>query len=473
MVWAIVWAKMMNILKNSSLRIRLIVILSVSAVLIWCISTTVAWWQVRKEVNEVFDAQQILFAKRLASSDLQTLLVDKHSDYLNYKKKRPHFKKKVDFDDDALAFAIFTPNGEILLSDGKNGDNFIFNPKVGFSHATIRGDDDHWRIFWLPIREGRLMIAVGQEMDYRDDLVYGMVFGQMWIWFASLPFLLGIIIWIISKEVKILRLVSEDVSRRTPDDNSKLSTENLPREILPLVNSLNMFFDRTSSQLLRERRFTSDAAHELRSPLTALRVQTEVAQMVGDEPRLRQQALQNLTQGIDRATQLVEQLLTLSRLDNLQELEHLEEIHWDKLLPSLIGELYFHAQKRQIELQFDLVSLPSIKQGQPLLASLMVRNLIDNAIRYCAEKSLIQVKLYSDRLVVEDNGGGVNEDDLPKLGERFFRPAGQNEKGSGLGLSIVQRIAQLHHYQVKMENIIHENKQKGLKVTILLSPSIV
>ncbi len=98
--------------------------------------------------------------------------------------------------------------------------------------------------------------------------------------------------------------------------------------------------------------FTSDAAHELRSPLAALRIQTEVAQIAGDDSILREQALDNLTKGIDRATQLVEQLLTLSRLDNLKELDNLQEIHWEQLIPSLIGELYFHAEKRQIDIQF-------------------------------------------------------------------------------------------------------------------------
>ena len=220
---------------------------------------------------------------------------------------------------------------------------------------------------------------------------------------------------------------------------------------------------------LRERRFTSDAAHELRSPLAALRIQTEVAQIAGDDAQTREQALKNLTQGIDRATQLVEQLLTLSRLDNLKELEDLQDIHWDKLITSLIGDLYFAAQKRRIDLNFEQFDVPRVAKGQPLLLSLMLRNLIDNAVRYCAEGSSVTVKLEKNRIIVEDNGGGVNDEDLAKLGQRFYRPAGQNEKGSGLGLSIVYRIAELHHYQIRLENIKDINdKRTGLRVTILL-----
>ena len=429
-----------------SLRFRLIATLSLVSVLVWLISTAVAWFQVRKEVNQVFDAQQILFAERLASSDLRHLLTERH----NPQPRRPF--KKHRFDDDALAFAIFTTDGNIVLSDGENGENFIYAPKKGFSLSKIREDDDDWRIFWLPVAGGRLMVAVGQEQEYRDELINKMVFGQMWIWFAGLPFLLAALGLIIRLELRSLKEVGEQVAKRPPDDTSLLPTDNLPIEILPLIENLNQFFDRTSATLLRERRFTSDAAHELRSPLAALRIQTEVAQLAGDDAHLREQALENLTKGIDRATQLIEQLLTLSRLDNLKELENLQEIHWEQLIPSLMGELYFHAEKHQITLAFEPITVPPVKRGQPLLLALMLRNLIDNAIRYCPAGSQVKVRLEKNKILVEDNGGGVDEANLAKLGQRFYRPAGQNEKGSGLGLSIVRRIAELHHYQLNLSN---------------------
>lgn len=447
-------------LRNPSLRFRLILTLSLTALLIWVISTAVAWLQVRKEVNEVFDAQQVLFAQRLASSDLRSLLHERRAP----KPRKP--LRKAEFDDDALAFAIFNRQGEMLLSDGRNGESFIFAPARGFSQSHLANDKDEWRIFWLPIGEGRLMIAVGQELDYREDLINKMVFGQMWIWFASLPLFLLLIIWLINRELQRLKQVSEQVRQRTPDDHTTISTDNLPKEILPLVNGLNQFFARTSSMLLRERRFTSDAAHELRSPLAALKIQTEIAQIAGDDTALRDKALNNLTQGIDRATQLIEQLLTLSRLDNLTELEGVEAIHWDKLIPSVISELYFTAQKRHIELLFEPISVPKVRQGQPLLLSLLVRNLIDNAIKYCPEGSTITVQLTENTLSVQDNGGGVSDEDLKKLGQRFYRPAGQNEKGSGLGLSIVRRIAELHQSRIQIENALDKQGQKGLKVTI-------
>lgn len=448
-------------MRNRSLKFRLMSGLFLTALFVWLISTVVAWTVAKKEAYEVFDAQQVLFAERLATSDLQNILLG------NTEFNRGGFKPlKRKYDDDALAFAIFSKKGERLLSDGDNGDNFIFSDKEGFSSAYIENDDDKWRIYWLPVAKGELRIAVGQEIEYREELVNKMVFGQTAIWFGSLPILLAVVFYLIYQALKPINQLSREVLQRKPGDVSLLDTSNVPTEILPLVKNLNQFFDRTSVMLKRERRFTSDAAHELRSPLAALRIQTEVAQLAGDDKTMREQALANLTQGIDRASQLIEQLLTLSRLDNLKELDELQPIKWQEIIPSLISELYLSAQKRQIELSFEENTIPSEKNGQPVLASLMLRNLIDNAIKYAKSGASVKIILSKDNIIVEDNGGGVSESDLARLGQRFYRPAGQNEKGSGLGLSIVFRIAELHHYKVRLENVMDSGKIIGFRAII-------
>ncbi|WP_118815875.1 quorum sensing histidine kinase QseC [Haemophilus haemolyticus] len=451
-------------MKNRRLTLRLISVLCLTALFVWVGSTLVAWWQVRHDVNKVFDAQQVLFAERLANSDLSTILLES-STTLN---KNSQSALKKSYDDDALAFAIFSETGKLLFSDGRNGKDFIFNNKTGFHNSHTYDDDDNWRIFWRTATNGKLIIAVGQELDYREDLIEEMIFGQMWIWFVSLPILIIVLGWLIHKELRPIKRLSQEVQTRKSGDVSLLNTEGLPVEILPLVKNLNQFFDRTSDMLQRERRFTSDAAHELRSPLAALRIQTEVAQLAGDDGELREQALLHLTQGIDRASQLIEQLLTLSKLDNLQELEELQPIDWEGIIQSLIAERYFVAEKRKITLVFEKESEPKSKQGQPILVSLMLRNLLDNAIKYCPEDTTVSVKIASSQIIVEDNGGGVEPEDLKKLGQRFYRPAGQNEKGSGLGLSIVMRIAELHGFKVRLENVIKEGKQIGLKAQIFL-----
>lgn len=439
-------------MKINSLRLRLIIILSLVSLLLWFGAGAIAWFKAKDETDKVFDAQQILFAQRLATSNLKQILMQQRGGRMADSFKPPrHIRQKV-LDDDALAFAIFTRQGELILSDGQNGDHITFSPVKGFAKQRI--DDDSWRIFWLPGAGGDLMIAVGQELEYREDIVTDMVLSQLLVWLAGLPILLALIVFVVSRELAPLKRLRHQLQQRSPDDNTPLAIPQLPSEIQPLVDSLNQFFNRTSTMLLRERRFTSDAAHELRSPLTALRVQTEIAQLAGDDSEMRNQALNHLTGGIDRATQLIEQLLTLSRLDSVVELDNLETICWQDLIESLLGERYFAADKKQIELVFEQQAIPAPQLGQPLLISLMLRNLIDNAIHYCPPGSRVCVSLAADRIVVSDNGNGVAADDLEKLGQRFYRPAGQNEKGSGLGLSIVNRIAELHHYSIKYDNCV-------------------
>jgi len=426
-------------MKNKRLSFRLLIGLSVTALCVWCIATAVAWTVVKKEAKDVFNAQQVLFAERLATSDLKNVLLDENANF-----PRGGFKpQKRHYDNDALAFAIFSNKGERLLTDGDNGDKFIFQNKTGFSKEHILDDD-------------------------REELVNKMVFSQTGIWFAGLPILLLVAFIVIYRALKPINRLSRNVQARRPGDVSLLETDNVPTEILPLVQNLNQFFTRTSEQLERERRFVSDAAHELRSPLAALRIQTEVAQLAGDDAQTRETALAHLTQGIDRATQLIEQLLTLSRLENLKELDNLADIHWSEIITSLIGDLYFSAQQRQIELQFEHQGDPAVKQGQPLLLAQMLRNLLDNAIKYCPQGTLVRVILQPRKIFIEDNGSGVAPEELAKLGQRFYRPAGQNEKGSGLGLSIVARIAELHHYRFRLDNIEANGQIQGLRAIIEL-----
>ena len=218
----------------------------------------------------------------------------------------------------------------------------------------------------------------------------------------------------------------------------------MPNEVRPMLDALNLLFRKTHDMMTRERRFTSDAAHELRSPLTALRVQAEVAQLSQDDPQSQQKALMQLHAGIDRATRLVEQLLTLSRLDSLEQLADVQTVNLGDLLQSSVMDIYHTAQKAGIEIRLHLNAQQVTRTAQPLLMSLLVRNLLDNAVRYSPSGSVVDVTLDSHGFSVRDNGPGIQPDALARIGERFYRPPGQDETGSGLGLSIVQRIATLH-----------------------------
>jgi len=441
----------MKFTQRLSLRVRLTLIFLILASVTWLLSSFVAWKQTTDNVDELFDTQLMLFAKRLSTLDLNEInAADRMA-------QTPNRLKHGHVDDDALTFAIFNLQGQMLLNDGENGKRIRFDGDTqGFSDAGLRGDDDAWRMVWLTSPDGQYRVAVGQEQDYRNDMAWSLVSGQLTPWLASLPVLLLALIVMVTLELRPLRRVAEGLRQRSPEDATPIDAAKLPGEVLPLANALNSLFDRTREMLVRERRFTSDAAHELRSPLAALRVQTEVVQLSGDDALMREHALENLTTSIDRATRLVDQLLTLSRLESFSRPEELERIDWSMLIAQSLAEQDHRAHRKGIELRFEDQGVPFPVRGQSLLLSLMVRNLLDNAIRYSAAGTCVTVRLDGQGITVEDQGPGMSDEHLARLGERFYRPPGQEQTGSGLGISIVQRIAQLHHLKV-----IYKNKAEG------------
>ncbi|MGP3217200.1 quorum sensing histidine kinase QseC [Serratia bockelmannii] len=440
-------------MKRLSLRLRLILIFSLLALLTWSTASVVAWVMSRNTINEVFDTQQMLFAKRLATANLGDLLADESARSLPKTKKLVHHGKRGEQDDDALAFAIFDRDGKMLLNDGENGADFLFDgEREGFTDGERKGDDDSWRLVWLTSPDGRYRIVVGQEWDYRRDMALGMVTGQLVPWLATLPVLMLLIALMVGRELRPLRAVAAGLRRRAPDDATPLDARQVPTEVRPLVDALNALFARINALLVRERRFTSDAAHELRSPLAALRVQTEVVQLAGEDAPMREHALDNLTLGIDRATRLVDQLLTLSRLDSLSDLAELAPIDWNDLVTMTLAEQDRQAHAAGVTLRYEHRGTPPPRQGETLLLSLLLRNLLDNAVRYTPQGGVVTVTLSERSLTVEDDGPGVTAEHLARLGERFYRPPGQEQTGSGLGLSIVQRIAGLHGLQISFAN---------------------
>lgn len=435
---------------RSSLRVRLILLFGALALTAWCVASLLAWEQTRKHINELFDTQQMVFAKRLSVLELNGISAE-HQLYATKKTVR---ENRGEQDDDALAFAIFTLGGEMVLNDGDNGRDFIFDyRRDGFVDTHILDSDDPWRIVWLRSLDGRHVIAVGQEWEYRDDMAISIVITQLIPWLIALPVLLLLMVFLIGRELAPLRRIAARLQTRQPDDNSIIAADNLPSEVLPLLNALNGLFTRTSALLERERRFTSDAAHELRSPLAALKVQAEVVQLAGDDEDVRNHALKNLTTGIDRSSRVVDQLLILSRLDNQSMLQEAETVRWDTALQSAIADIYPRAVQAGAEISLMQEGAPAPRPGHPLLLSIMIRNLLDNAIRYGRDGGgRIDVILTPRGFRVEDNGPGIDDAALVRIGERFYRPPGQEKTGSGLGLSIVRRIAELHGLRVAFGN---------------------
>jgi len=437
----------MKMTQRLSLKLRLTLLFLALSLAAWFAASIVAWQQTTHKLDKLFDTQQMLFAKRLMTMDLDEIRAPERM--RNVPKKAKHGR----LDDDALAFAIYSADGKMILNDGENGRDIPYHyRRDGFDNGRLKDDNDEWRFLWLTSPDGKYRVVVGQEWEYRQEMALEIVSSQLTPWLVALPVMLLLLIVLLSRELKPLKKLAQTLRLRSPDATDTLPVQGVPTEVRPLLDSLNHLFTRTQEMMARERRFTSDAAHGLRSPLAALKVQTDVAQLYQDDPQAQGKALLQLHAGIDRASRLVEQLLTLSRLDSLDNLDDVEPIIMADLLQSAVMDIYHPAQQAGIDIRLNIHDQQVKRAGQPLLLSLLVRNLLDNAIRYSPRGSVVDVTLDARSFTVCDNGPGISPDALARIGERFYRPPGQDATGSGLGLSIVKRIAALHGMRVSLDN---------------------
>jgi two-component system sensor histidine kinase QseC len=275
-----------------------------------------------------------------------------------------------------------------------------------------------------------------------------------------------LLVWLnVTRGLRPLAALGRQVAQRDPGTLVALEMGEIPAEVEPLVENLNRLFERVAQLIENERRFTADASHELRTPLAALKIQAQVARAAASAAE-RTHALDNVIAGCDRATRLVQQLLTLARLDPDGLASKAESCDLQALARAAVAELAQFAYSKNVEL--DLADGAAVEAvGHAGLIAIVLRNLIDNAVRYSPQGGSVQVRAAATAgaatLTVTDQGPGIPADERSKVGQRFYRILGSEESGSGLGLSIVKRIAELHGASLALG----EGEQgKGLSVTL-------
>lgn len=437
--------------KKRSLKLRLISFILLTAIGVWLISGVLSWVKTREQMDEFFDTYQILMARQLSVARWQDLRRDAQTQANKIIKQLINDGEE---EDEAIGFAIFDKNGEIVFHDGENGRYFSYVPDyLGFAEQIV--DDETWRIIWVKSAHGAYRIAVGQELKFRNETAFEMIIQTLIPWGVGLIILIIVAVFFITRELKPVRNIAKKIAYRKADDLSPITADNLPKEINPLIEAMNRLLQRINKMVERERSFISDAAHELRSPLAALKVQLDVALLSREDATAQNRAFDNIERSIERANRLVDQLLTLSRLEaagNNYENPFDEDLDWKKILEEIIFETSVNAQSKNMNLRVVKPVKTSIKKGRNFLWSLLLRNLIDNAIKYSPENSDITIEFNEEGLQVTNSNTRVNQDNLDHLGERFFRPSGQKTSGSGLGLSIVKRVAQIHNCEVEFAN---------------------
>jgi two-component system OmpR family sensor kinase len=284
---------------------------------------------------------------------------------------------------------------------------------------------------------------------------------------ASIPLLAALIWLLVGHALKPLEQIAAAIRRRAPSSLDPLPAAGLPDEALPMVTELNALLRRQREAMEAQKRFTEDAAHELRSPLTALQLQIQLAERASTPEELRE-ALDALRSGAKRASHLVEQMLTMARLEPEAAHEAAADVALEALAAGVVAELEPLAEAKGVELRLERVA-PARVIGQAQALHTLVRNLVDNAIRYTPAGGRVTLEVRTQEggsgaaLEVKDTGPGIPAGERERAFDRFYRLPGAGAQGSGLGLAIVKQIADAHRAQIELSEADHG---AGLRVTV-------
>ncbi|MDD5180178.1 MAG: ATP-binding protein [Gallionellaceae bacterium] len=447
------------ILKKTSLQARLTLLVLCTVLLFGLIAGYESYKNALHEADEIFDAQLAHFAQNLMIVATHTGSGDEQIEQMS--PPLYDFQKIV-------VFQVWSTNSEppkSLFRSSNIPSMFATQiPDEGFSNVELKGK--HWRYYRQRDAQRGLDVLVGENDKDRHELA------QKVAWHNIAPFLFGLPLLALFATLAIrfglrpLRKLTESLRQLSPEQLNPVAVDDAPKEIAPVIGALNSLLGRIARTIENERRFTADASHELRTPLAALQAQVQAAQL-SDNKTERMECLGKALQGADRIGHLIGQLLTLSRLDELSSPVSLETVNLTELTQECCAELGSNALSKNIELEF-LPEAHPVLSGSADMLRIMFRNLLDNAIRYTPKGGQVKVILrFTDRQQAEfevaDSGTGVSDENLALLGQRFSRLNQAAEDGVGLGLSIVQRIAEIHRAKITFS---HAATLGGLSVKV-------
>ena len=336
------------------------------------------------------------------------------------------------------------------------------NPRNIFSNLFY--SEVPYRAYFRSTSEGTLIVM--QENEYREELALHAAWASLMPLLLLLPLISGLIFWIVKRTMKPIEQLSNSLILRQEQDLTPLSLAEIPSEVTGFVQAINQLLGRTEDFMLQQKRFIADAAHELRSPMTALSLQAERLKNQNMPAEAKSQVLQ-LNQGIRRSCNLLEQLLSFARSQN-KEHKHQGMLNLHTIFNRVIEDLYPLVEQKNQDIGVISTGNPTFYANETD-AYLLIKTLVDNAIRYTPEGSQIDLSAveYDDvlEIFVEDNGKGIPEEERERVLDPFYRILGSDEQGSGLGLAITHQIVQ--NYGGELQLLDSPHFESGLMVKIL------
>jgi two-component system, OmpR family, sensor histidine kinase QseC len=442
-----------------SLRNRLIVLLGGLAFIAWGASSLWLYRTAEKQAGELFDAALVEAANAVFAAVAHEGL-GKDDDF--------EFEPEEHAHDERLVYQLLDRRGSIVYFSPRA-------PREALAAAEARGfservaDGIAYRVYTLRASNKRAAIHVGQRLSDRAAMVRTMVL-QLLLPGVVVVLLLAVGVWFIVRRVTLPVIsFSHAIDARAPADSGPVVVDSLPRELQPVGRAVNGLLERVEIALVRERTLTADAAHELRTPLAALRAQAQVA-LRSREDTERSEALQALIGGVDRATRLVETVLTLARLDARSiDRTTLPVVSLRSMAGEVVAGLSAAARARGLQLEMDVPELAVRADSDSLPVAL--RNLCDNAIRHATSRVQLEARVAARGVVitVRDDGPGMTAEQQSRAFDRFYRGT-SDSAGAGLGLALVKRVTDLHGGSVRFSAGLNG---RGLGVEIVLPDAAV
>lgn len=330
---------------------------------------------------------------------------------------------------------------------------------------TVTRGGTQWRIL-VRTRSDGSRVAVGQPTANRDEVAQDSALRTIVPLGILIPCLMVLIAIVVDRTLRPLSRLAKRLDAKQSDHLETLPTEGIPTELLPFVASINRLLERIGAMFDNQRRFVADAAHELRTPITALVVQAENLERA-DLSQDGRDRLSSLKAGIRRTGHLLEQLLTLAKYDSDVSKDK-PQSEFDRVLKEVVADLLPAARNKSVDLGFGRLEPASVAL-EPVALMVLARNLLDNALRHTPPGGHVDVSLYAENefvvFTVEDTGSGIPDADLDRIFEPFFRGSHSRGEGSGLGLSIARRIVEQCHGSIRLQNG-STIERSGLLVTV-------
>ncbi|PZP33252.1 MAG: two-component sensor histidine kinase [Roseateles depolymerans] len=437
----------------ASLQARLLIALAALALGVGALMGALASHQARHELDELLDAHLAQAA---------ALLVVQHNSL-------PHDDDRV-LDAPSLhryapraAFQVFHEGALVLRSAQAPVEPLVSGMSTGFH--TVTHEHTSWRVFVTRGGQDDVTVMVGERSAARREILHAVLTPLAGVGAAALLLMLLLSAGVLHWGLAPLRALRSQLQQRRPEQLSPLELPRAPAELAPVLAALNALFARIEMLLLGERRLTADAAHELRTPIAAIRAQAQVARGASDSAE-RDHALAATLAGCDRAARLIDQLLMMARLEAAATPPR-SPLALHELARQALADAAESPLNRGHVLALEAAG-PVPAEGDPLLTQVLLRNLLDNALRYSPPGSPVTLTVEAGaagdwQLRVEDGGRGLDEAGLARLGQRFQRGAVGDATGSGLGWSIVKRIAALQGWSVRAG---HSSSLSGLSVRL-------